>query len=70
MTFSDAADHALFTGSDANPTNPASVMYYVSWDGKNGSGAYVRNGLYLMKVVITNTGGGTSSASRMIAVVK
>jgi len=70
MTFSDSADHALFTGSDANPTNPASVMYYVKWDGKNGEGAYVRNGLYLMKIVITNTGGASSSSSRMIAVVK
>jgi flagellar hook assembly protein FlgD len=70
LVFSDAADHPLFTGSDANPTSPANVMYYVSWDGKNGAGAYVRNGLYLMKIVTTNTGGGTSSASRMIAVVK
>jgi hypothetical protein len=70
MTFSDSTDHALFTGDDANPTNPASVMYYVKWDGKNGEGAYVRNGLYLMKIVITNTGGASSSSSRMIAVVK
>ncbi len=66
--YKNSADTALFTGNDLNPYG-AEVKYYYSWDGKNDAGAYVKNGVYIIKMQIEKTSG-KENISRVIAVIK
>ncbi len=70
LDFSDAAEHVFFTGNDLDPANSFIVRYYISWDGKNDKGSFVRNGIYIFKYKLTRTTGASVSNTRMIAVVK
>jgi hypothetical protein len=66
--YKNSSDTALFTGNDLNPYG-AEVKYYYAWDGKNDSGAYVKNGVYVIKMQIEKTSG-KENISRVIAVIK
>lgn len=74
LEYQDTAEYASVFNTAANyeadPSNPGLRYYYFTWDGKNDSGNYVRNGIYVVKIEITSTGGAKSKLSRTIAVIK
>jgi hypothetical protein len=74
LSYQDAVDYAAAFNPAANyevNTNvPSERNYYFSWDGRNGNGTYVKNGIYVVKIEITTTGGVKSTLSRTIAVIK
>ncbi|MCE5299808.1 MAG: hypothetical protein LLG37_02905 [Spirochaetia bacterium] len=63
----DVADPANVA---SDPMNPATIKYFFVWDGKNDRGSTVRNGIYAVKISLKYSDGTTSTASRLIAVVK
>jgi hypothetical protein len=71
MEYQNADDYAAFFNPAVNlDTDMGINYYYFTWDGKNGHGSVVRNGMYIMKIEITTAAGVKTTASRTIAVIK
>lgn len=54
----------------AGATRGAGVRQEDGWDGRNGAGRVVRNGVYLAELVVRWEGGGEARALRKVAVVR
>jgi len=54
---------------DANWAGLLNIAYF-DWDGLNDNGTRVRNGIYIMKIIVTETTGTQKTHSRLIAVIK
>ncbi len=67
--YSKASETSLFTGYDSDPVSGL-TKYYYSFDGKNGKGNCLPNGLYNVKIETEYDNGAKKTESRLIAIIK
>jgi hypothetical protein len=73
LEYQDAAENAAVFNPAVNyeqDLTSSARNYFFTWDGRNDRGAYVRNGIYVIKIELTTAAGARSTLSRTIAVIK